>query len=112
MGRKRQVDLLSEIAILEQIAKLCLSWVHFNNQLKGAAGEKSEKAGLAVLPAELRRWVADIRWQMMSLNCDLLTARPATITVVDPPRIVMFVDADFTNTKTWRGVGLLHRHDL
>ena len=74
VGRKRRVDLLSEIAILEQIAKLCLSWTRFNDQLKGP-GDRSKKKGLALLPNNLQNQLTEISTQIEELQKRIDTRR-------------------------------------
>ena len=53
VGRKRQIDLMSETAILEQISGLCLSWIRLNTQLQQTE-DLPGKSGLSLLPQKLR----------------------------------------------------------
>ena len=59
VGRKRQVDLMSETAILEQIQGLCLSWIRLNTQLQQTS-DRPAKAGLALLPKKLREEFTEV----------------------------------------------------
>ena len=67
VGRKRRVDLSSEITILEQLAKLCLSWTRFNDQLKDP-GDRSKKQGAALLSTDLQKRLTEISTRIAELQ--------------------------------------------
>jgi len=54
VGRKRDLDLTDEAAILDQIQGLCLSWIRLAAQLQQEPIGDADKLGLALLPKKLR----------------------------------------------------------
>lgn len=54
VGRKLDLDLTDEAAILDQIQSLCLSWIRLAAQLQQEPNGNEEKLGLELLPKKLR----------------------------------------------------------
>ena len=54
VGRKRDLDMTDEAAILDQIQGLCLSWIRLAAQLQQDDIESADKIGLELLPNKLR----------------------------------------------------------
>ncbi len=68
VGRKRHVNIMDKADILDQINSLCVGWIRFAAQLEQDDVEVGEKAGLELLPAKLRKQVAEVTKRIAALQ--------------------------------------------
>lgn len=68
VGRKRELDLTDEAEILEQIQKLCLSWIRLAAQLQDDEILPGEKVGLELLPKKLRQQFLEVSKSVAELK--------------------------------------------
>lgn len=67
VGRKRRLNWQDEAAILDEMCQLCLSWLHFHEDLR-ASPSPEQRPGLEFLPSKLRKHIGQAAAMMAELQ--------------------------------------------